>query len=355
MTIENVHIFSAKVKDLVDLYAKALTETQGRKVCTEMGISQGIPHDRIYKALSLYHLTIPYIKAELYEELKKLIEKFPEGKFVIDDGSIMKPYAKDIEGLSAIRDGATGRVFSGLATVVLAWTNGCTMIPLYHEFWFPKELIDEGYRSKQEIAQQLIMRFKDIIAECGITMDALYATPKILKFLCDNQIAFELKIHSNRSVKSGGIKKALKSHPELKLIRNSRCKTISITWHEMALFATVEKFKNRDCSTAYRYTVSNQNITAKEHIAFYRLRWVIEVFFRTAKQKLGFSNCQSRAIEKQNSHVFSIFYTYTKLQAHVIEFKLKSVDVLLRCVRIAKSKGHESPIVSSVQAFECYA
>lgn len=355
MTIRTVDHYSAKVKHAVALYAKALTETQGRKVCTEMGESQGVAHDKVYKTLSLYHLTIGYIKAELQQELKRLASKFPEGKFIIDDGSIMKPYAREIEGLSAIRDGATHMVNSGLATVVFAWSNGDMIIPLDHEFWFPKELIGKDYRSKQEIAKQLILRFKSIISECGLTMDALYCTPEILRFLCNEQIPFELKIHANRSVESNGIKKPLNAHPELKLMRNSRCKTIPVIWHKMALFVTIEKLKNRDYSIGHRYTVSNQNIAAKQHIAFYRLRWIIETFFRTAKQKLGFSNCQSRAIEKQNAHIFNIFYAYTKLQDYAIKLNFDSVDAFIKHLRISKSNGCCDPIISSIQIFECYA
>lgn len=355
MTIRTVDYYAAKVKSAVTLYAKALTDTQGRKVCTEMGDSQGVAHDKLYRALSLHHLTIGYIKAELHQWLERLMAKFPEGKFIIDDGSIMKPYARDIEGLSAIRDGATGMVNSGLATVVLAWSNGDIIIPLDHEFWFPEELIGKDYRSKQDIAKQLITRFMALIAQYGITMDALYSTPEVLKFLCDAQVPFELKIHANRVVESNGITKSLKSHPGLKLTRNNRCKTMPIIWYKMALFATVEKFKNRDCSKAHRYTVSNQNITAKQHIAFYRLRWIIEVFFRTVKQKLGLSNCQSKAIEKQNAHIFNIFYTYTRLQDYATKLKFDSVDAFLKHVRIAKSGRCYDPIISSNQIFECYA
>lgn len=355
MTIRTVDHYSAKVKAAVDLYGKALTNTQGRKVCTEMGIAQGVPHDKIYKILCIHHLTIPYIKEALCRELRKLIVKHPEGKFVIDDGSVMKPYAKDIEGLSHIRDGATGRVANGLATVVLAWTNGSMMIPFDHEFWFPEYLIGKDYKTKQEIAKLLIMRFKELIQECGITMDALYSIQEMLAFLSSEGIPFESKIHSNRVVESNGITKSLKLHPGLKLAKNSRSKTMPITWYGLALFATVEKLKNRDCSVAYRYTVGNQNITDKQHIAFYRLRWIIETFFRTAKQKLGFSDCQSKAIEKQNAHIFNIFYTYTKLQCRAIELKFDSVDALLKSLRIAKSNGWYDPIASSDQIFKCYA
>lgn len=70
MTLEKVQVFSEEVKSAVNLYSKALADTQGIKVCTEMGISQGVPHDRMYRALSLYHLTIPYIKAELYQKIQ---------------------------------------------------------------------------------------------------------------------------------------------------------------------------------------------------------------------------------------------------------------------------------------------
>jgi hypothetical protein len=355
MTLETIHCFEENIKSKVELYAKALVDTTERKTCIEMGKSQNVTHDRMYRALSHGEETINYVKAALFQDVLERAKRNPDGKFALDDGSIMKQYAKEIEGLSPIRDGATGRIAYGLATVVLGWSDSEGFIPFDHEFWFPRELVQDAYRSKQQIAQQLILRYKDAIKPHGIVMDGLYAQLNIIKLLNEQGITFEMKMHANRVIEFQGLKRQVQHHPQLLLMRNSRGKTISALWQGISLFVTVEKMKNRDGSIAYRYLMSNQDCLSRQHISMYWLRWPVEKFFRTAKQKLGFTDCQARKIELHNAHIFNVFYAYVKLQTKTTELKLDSIDILIRYLRSAKSRQIESPISSSDQIFSYYA
>jgi hypothetical protein len=356
MTMKNVACFSEEVKGSVELYAKALTDTTERKVCTELGKSQGVSHDKIRGILVRGQETIDYVKSMLLDELVRRIEKHPNGTFALDDGSIMKQYAKHIEGLCLIRDGATGMVANGLATVVIGWSDEDGFLPLDHVFWFAKELMEkEAYQTKQQLAQQLILRYEVLIKKYGISLDGLYATQDMICFFNEHGIVFTMKMHANRVVEYQGVKKQLKHHPFLKLRRNSRDKTIEAVWHELQLSITVEKMQNRDQSIAYRYLMSNKKRPAKEYISLYWLRWPIEEFFRTAKQKLGFSQCQSTSIEKQNAHIFNIFYAYAKLQEKSRQLDFDSVDALIKYLRYTKSHNDHNPIAASDQIFTHYA
>jgi hypothetical protein len=257
--------------------------------------------------------------------------------------------------LSVIRDGATGQIASGLSAVVLGWSDCEGFIPLDHEFWFPKELIQDGYLTKHHIAQKLILRYKDVVKTHGIVMDGLYSQVNMINFLNDHGISFEMKMHANRVIEFQGLKRQVQHHPQLRLIRNNRGKTIQVLWQHITLFVTVEKMKNRNGSVAYRYLMSNQDWPPRQHISIYWLRWPIEKFFRTAKQKLGFSDCQSRKIELQNAHIFNVFYAYAKLQTKTVQLQFDSVDVLIRYLRTTKSRQVQDPITASDQIFNCYA
>lgn len=69
------------------------------------------------------------------------------------------------------------------------------------------------------------------------------------------------------------------------------------------------------------YLVSNYNAgSVTAHLRAYGLRWVVEKFFRTAKQFLGMTDCQSRKKIIQDGHVRCVFLAYALLQ---IECKLK--------------------------------
>jgi hypothetical protein len=309
----------------------------------------------MYRALTRGQATVNYVKASLLDELDRRMQKNKSGTFALDDGGILKMYAEQIEGLSLIRDGATGFVANGLSTVVFGWSDAEGFLPLDHLFWTAKELMGAAYFTKQQLAQQLIMRYEELVRKYGITMDGLYATLDMILFLIEHTIPFTMKMHANRVVEHQGIKKQLKQHPALKLTRNSRGKTIQVTWHGISLFVTVEKIKNDDQSIIYRYLMSNKNRTAKDHILIYWLRWLIEEFFRTSKQKLGLAHCQSREIETQNAHIFNVFYAYAKLQPKSVELGFDSVDAFIKYLRITKSKNHHDPIAASDQIFTCCA
>jgi hypothetical protein len=355
MTKTIVLDFSSRVKNSVALYSRGLTDTSGKKTCAEMARYQKVNYRKMLSALSNEQETISYVTSTQMKELRRRMRRNPNGTFVLDDGSIMKIYANDIEGMSIVRDGATGMVAGGLSTVVIGWSDVEGFIPLNHVFWFAKELIGEAYKTKQQLAQELILRYEEYIRKYGIAMDGLYAVQDMAAFLIELKVPFTMKMHSNRVVEHNGVSAQLTKHPDLKLTRNSRGKTIKVTWKNFSLFVTVEKMKNRDGSIAFRYLMSNTERTAQEHINIYWLRWPIEKFFRTGKQKLGFSQCQSTAIEKQNVHIFNVFYAYTKLQIKSVEFHFESVDEFIRYLRLAKFDNDDRPLTASDQIFPIYA
>jgi hypothetical protein len=356
MTTEKVPYCSSEVKQAVELYAKALADTAERKVCTELGKSQSVSHDKMRRILSRGQETIDYVRSMLLDELTKRTANHPKGTFALDDGSILKQYAEKIEGLYRIRDGATGMVANGLATVVIGWSDEDGFLPLDHAFWFAEEIIGkETYQTKQQLAQQLVLRYETLLKQYGISLDGLYATQDMIRFFNEHEINFTMKMHANRVVEREGVKKQLKHHPALKLYRNSRDKTIKATWHEFQLFITIEKMRNKDGSIAYRYLMSNKERPPKEYISLYWLRWPIEEFFRTGKQKLGFSQCQSTSIEKQKAHIFNVFYAYARLQEKSRQLDFDSVDALIKYLRYTKSRHDHNPVVASDQIFPYYA
>ncbi|OBR67469.1 transposase, partial [Paenibacillus oryzae] len=59
--------------------------------------------------------------------------------------------------------------------------------------------------------------------------------------------------------------------------------------------------------------ISNRHDAPKEAFAVYGKRWRIEVFFRTAKQELGFEKCHSTSEAHQHAHMELLFATETLL------------------------------------------
>ena len=74
---------------------------------------------------------------------------------ILDDTLIMKIYSKMIQGACDNYDSSDGKVYRSLCSVVALITDGRVAIPISQEFWISKELNQEGYRTKWQIAQQL--------------------------------------------------------------------------------------------------------------------------------------------------------------------------------------------------------
>lgn len=87
-----------------------------------------------------------------------------------------------------------------------------------------------------------------------------------------------------------------------------------------------------------------ENLTPKQHILAYKLRWPIEKLFRTAKQHLGIQDCQSTSSKKQRAHIFATFLAFTELETKKIYKKKKSPEQALKIIKsqIRVKKNHKS-------------
>lgn len=109
----------------------------------------------------------------------------------------------------------------------------------------------------------------------------------------------------------------------------------------MQLHVTAIKRWTRKKGYFVIYQISNKKATARDHERFYSYRWNIEMFFRTAKQNLGLSDCQVRNINAQANHLKNVFLAYTILQCERKNKKLNNPEAALKRL---KSKNYEQLI-----------
>ena len=127
---------------------------------------------------------------------------------------------------------------------MLVWTNGTETIPLTDADWFNKDVVTEGeYKKKEELARELLLSVPSYIKHKGLIFDGLYATKAMLSFLVQKDINFVGRFPSNRVVFSNGVKCAVRDHPDLKIRKNERSRTIKGEWHGLSLYFTIEKRK----------------------------------------------------------------------------------------------------------------
>jgi hypothetical protein len=252
---------------------------------------------------------------------------------IIDDTLILKLYSKIIPGTSDNHDPSDHKIYRSLCSVVALITDGEVSIPIDQLIWTSEEFAGIAYQKKTELAQCLIEK---IIAKLAIYMvlaDGLYATNNMLTWLVNKGINFEMRFHANRVIDDNGTKSQIKNNKRLTLNGKRPKRTIRANWYNIDYYFTAHRRINKNGNIHVIYQISNYKASAREHAYVYGYRWNIEKFFRTAKQNLGFSDCQSRKAERQKNHIFNVFYIYAILQIERKKMQLKNVESAIKSLR----------------------
>lgn len=254
---------------------------------------------------------------------------------IIDDTLLSKQYSRVIEGTSDNYDSAERRTYRSICVVVGVLTDGHTTIPVNHEIWVSKDFIgEEQSKKKWVLAQELIVQVRDKINIKYVVMDGLYAMDEFMRWMAQNKIKFEMRMHSNRAVEARGVRAQLKNHPALALKRGRSSRTAQVFWKGNYYYVTAHKRYDSKNNYTTIFQVSNFKALAREHIKIYECRWNIEIFFRTAKQYLGFKDCQSRKLNRQKGHINQVFLAYIFAQHERVTFKLKNVETAIKSIKL---------------------
>ena len=318
-------------------YVFAIILSTKKKNCSSMSQSIGISKKHLYEVYKNSENNAKQIESLLIKMVKKYWKKELPSVLIIDPTHIKKWFAKDIENLAYDYDGVIGRSKQCLVPVIATWTNGKITIPLSLTFWINRTFTQD-YKEKRVLAQELILKLKALIPFDYVTMDGEFASEPMLKFLNKHSINYSMRIARNRVVISeDGTKSQLQHHPKLKLKRNERSRTIKGTYKGTRCYFTVHKrysTSRKSCNTVY--IVSSLDINSKKQVEAYNIRWNIEKMFRTAKQSLGLCDCQCLNIEKQRTHIFSVFLAYSKLEEQKFFKRKKSPEQILHHLRSQK-------------------
>jgi hypothetical protein len=168
-----------------------------------------------------------------------------------------------------------------------------------------------------------------------------------MSFLIEKNIPFVMRAATNRVISCNGVKKALKEHPALKLRKNEHTRTIKAEWNGLNLSFTSEKRKDKNGDISIVFLVANFETVPKNYVAIYRLRWNIEIFYRTAKQSLGLKDCQSTNLAMHKVRLYHVFYSYTFLQHQKIVQKFSNVESVIRYFQ----SGNEEELLRALASF----
>lgn len=310
-------------------YVSGLLKTVGRKVCTNLSATLGVSHDSLNREIENAAENVTSISKPLYQ----LANKHVSGKekyLIIDDMPNAKEHAKEIEGLDLVFDTVQHRAVVGLLSVIAIITDKIAKIPVDAEIMISKTFAGSAYKSKSEIAQVIIDRLLGSVLFDWFLADAHYATQFLIGALCKRSIQFLMKINRNRVVIIGGEQGQLQNI--LRLKKNNRVASAQGTFGGISCYFYVLKV----APDKTMYLVSNVQICKERLVGLYKVRWTIECFNRTAKQLLGFSECQMRSFKMQHAHLLYILWAYAIADINRIKCGFLNVEQSIRSYRIAK-------------------
>lgn len=291
--------------------------SNGHRNCVSMSKPLDISHDVIQKIFAAAPESIVELNLFLLS-LAITHSKFKEdGYLIVDDTALAKTFAKILEGLGLVHDSSESNTITGYKIVVLCWTNRVVTIPLACAFWLPEESKFKPYKTKLDLARELIDIYKNKIDYKAILLDGLYASAEIMNFLEENKIIYYMRLPRNRKVKASpnSIEFKIGDNLAFRLKGNTRSKSFVAYFGEKMRYVTAQKRRKRSGGYETVYIISNEKVDSAKAILIYAIRWAIEKLFRTTKQILGLSDCLARSLQKQKLHVLSSFASYAILES----------------------------------------
>ena len=363
--------------------------TQQNVTATEIATQVGlVSHDTLRRMLVSLGVTI---SLGLALSVRLIVAQGGEqGWIAIDDVLLPKPFAKALALCFWDYDHAARRNCFGQRLVFVVWSNGTLVIPLLFAFWqkdptrkprgkkkkrrrpVQKSQAKKGtrkrrrrarktagkrrvrlangthYRTKNELARVLVWRLvrRGLPVEF-VLFDNWYAAEDNFRLFERLGLKWVTRAKSNYKLDYEGqslttkkiaeqVKKAnYHYYPSL----SARARSFAVKRGERQLKLTVIKDDRGPEGGRTKYLLTNATaLECCQVIAWYRRRWMIEVFFRDCKQYLGLSRCEARLSEEIIGHIALVCVAYV-----ILQLLRPMTDKLRPSVRA--NKHHLAPLV----------
>ena len=272
-----------------------------------------------------------YLCQSMFRNKKKLL-------CIIDDTLIKKIYSAEMQGAGMFYDSKIGKEIMAYKLIICLISDGKFAMPIECAYLFSKELLDlipEKFRSKEDIAKNFVNVAIKLFGKERIIVvaDGLYATVSLLKWCKDNQIAAEMRMHSNRVVIFKGEKTSIKMLASRRKIQpkgRQMARTITALWHNIELEITIVRRIDKKGIETIVFQAATYKALPHEHALNYNKRWAIEKMIRTSKQQLGLQDCYSRSLETQHNHVATVLLSYALVQLDMKKYRFKTPEQAIR-------------------------
>lgn len=321
----------------------ALSLAASTKDHSYAGIARSLDENyhSLFLKISSIDVNIDKITERLLSRVKKYQTTNNRGMIIADFTRLAKSKDAQTPLTTWDRDGRLNGVNNGFSTGVCVWTNGVITIPLSFCFWLNRKDAGDEFVSKKDLAKDMIFSLVQKLGNLEVLVDGEFSTIEMFEFFAIMRISFTARIPCNRRVTSrDGVSAQLQLHPDLKLNKNAKSRTMTAYFGGRLYEFTAVRHNTRNGKKKIVFIISTSTRHSKEHVRIYALRWMIERFFRTSKQSLGLEDCQAQKTDGIVNRIVSVMLIFTALEEVKITKKEKSVEAVLHVLR--SKKGHSS-------------
>jgi Transposase DDE domain len=339
-----------KASKKLALYVSMLILSKDRKNYASMARENNLAYKKVYILNTEVNNYIEECIQFLHEIIKNNSTEENPGYIIVDFTLLEKHFSEHISGVTYDYDGSRKRVEKGFSTGFIVWSNGNIVIPFDYTLWLRKKDAGEFYKKKTTLVIELILAAKKHgIPFKEVRLDGAFASVEIFNFIKQEGLLITARIPSNRVIDSNGEENQLSKHSHLQMKGNEKYKTIQGSYKEHDLYFTAHKRNATGNKKEVVFIVSNVIRTPKEHVEAYSKRWPPEKYFRSSKQHIGITHCQSTNADKQKFHIFSAMVAYSILQCIKYDKKKQSVEEVVHDIRRRKDMSGISKYIDLEQ------
>lgn len=279
------------------------------KVCSATEAARVQPatdHRAAHDAITRFLQRITPDSTPLWEEAQQHVDR-TTGLLIIDDSTIDKPYAHQIELVHRHWSGKHQRVVKGINLVTLLWSDGPDAIPCdYRLYDKPGDDLSKNdhFRSMLTTAKQRGFQPR------YVAFDSWYSSLANLKAIRDLEWAWFTRLKANR-------------HVDPDRTGNRPLSEVAISPYGTVVhlkgYGMIQVFRivTPDGDTDYWATSDLDMRSAKRDTLADEI-WTIETYHRGLKQFTGIERCQARSARAQRNHIGCAIRALLRLEHHRI-------------------------------------
>jgi len=262
----------------------------------------------------------------LWQEARDQVQ-LDDGVLILDDSTLDKPYARQIELVGWHWSGKHHAVVKGINLLTLLWTDGDRHIPCDYRIY---DKSHDGF-TKNDLFGHLLRKAKErgLSPKC-VCFDSWYSSVANLRLIDSLGWTWLTRLKSNRKVRVDfGPTQAIRTVAEI----GAAGREVHLTGYgQIRVFRVIGT--NGDTE---HWATKDLTMDALTRCQYGEFSWRIEEYHRGIKQHCGVERCQARRARAQRNHIGLSIRAFLRLACHCfalgISWFTAKLDIIREAVR----------------------